>query len=145
MKKSITQPPPPILEIHGRFMKDPISWTWSARIRSNTALFMLNLVPLLLLRFKLYIIALIVICMIYFIHHFFSLSRYNLAHVPRLRINLYLEWPICYLIVFIATLHSDGWGTFAILIAIAYQVAIYSRLAKLIMKSYLPHNTGNGG
>lgn len=126
-------------------MNDPRVWSRSTRSRLNTALFTLNVVPLLLLRFRLYVVAVIVICAVYLIHHYFSLSKYNLSHVPRLRINLYAEWPISYLIVFVASFLSEGWGTLAFFVVLAYQVVIYFRLAKLMVQSYYSHKAEGDG
>ncbi len=111
----------------------------------NAGLMSLNIVPLGLLHFGLYIVGLVAIGVTYLIFHTFSLSIYNLKHVKRVRFNLYVEWPVSFLVVFLASFLSAGWSIFILLIVLAYHAAIGFRLSKLMVQSYYSNKSKDSG
>jgi len=108
----------------------------STRTSIEALLFGLKLLGLLLLSFRLYVIAGIMIALSYLADHYSVNAQYELQHVPRMRSVLYIEWPISYVLIFAVSLWSEGWGLLVFFLVITFHWFVQIRLNKPIGKLY---------
>lgn len=108
----------------------------NAQTSIRALLFGLKLLGLLLLSFRLYVIAGIVIALSYLADHYSVNARYELQHVPRMRSVLYIEWPISYVLIFAVSLWSEGWVQLIFFLVIGFHWLVQIRLNRSIGKLY---------
>lgn len=99
-------------------------------------LYGLKLLGVLLLSFRLYVIAVLAIALSYLADYYSVNARYELQHVPRMRSVLYIEWPISYVLVFTVSLWSEGWAGLIGFLVITFHWLVQIRLNRPIGKLY---------
>lgn len=116
---------------------------WRRRTLNSTLafLFALNVVPLILLGRKFYIAGIVMIGVAYAAHYFSSLSRYEKSVVPRMRTWLYVDWPISYIVVFLASFLTEGWTILIFFIVLAYHLITEIRLGTQAIRAYYADRT----
>lgn len=113
---------------------------FNANVRSsfNAILFALLFCPVFLISLNYYSASAIACAIAYLAQYFTGLARFNLAHVPRMRLALYIDWPLSYLAMLVASFQSESWGDRVFFLILLYQLPMTVYLVRKITKSYYP-------
>jgi membrane protease YdiL (CAAX protease family) len=117
----------------------PSDWRPSQRFARDNFLFVVLLLPLILLVFKYYVVGALFIGVAYLLHYYSTLSKYQRAHVPAMRLRLYRDWPISYVVVFAASFLSKDGAIMVLIIVLIYNGIADIRLTNKITESYYPN------